>query len=422
MEVSNSSGDQRVAHDTLIVGIDVAKEIHWAVGTLLDPDTAKARSVFSHRVDNTPNAIAELITEVAQLAADEDVDVVVGIDILGGIARLLEVMLLDAGLTVRHVPGLAVKVNRRANRGGEHKSDPRDARVIADLVRSRDDLRNVEPLTDADTALILLTGRHRELVEHQTDRISRLRDLLCSVHPGLERVVAPKTKVSLALLARYVTPDELCRAGKTRILAYLRRTGRHNAAPMERLVDDALRAAHEQRDRGVRVPGEAIAADIIKKLATELLGMRESIAEVDSQIAAELDRHPDAALIQSLPGMGAILTAELIATMGHFDRFPTASHLASAAGVAPALQQSGKVRYLQRATGGDRALKRVFYQSAFCALKRDPASRAYYDRKRAEGKTHHQAVIALARRRVDVIHAMLRNRQPYEMRPARISA
>lgn len=71
-------------------------------------------------------------------------------------------------------------------------------------------------------------------------------------------------------------------------------------------------------------------------------------------------------------------------------------------------KQSGKVNYLQRATGGDRALKRVFYQSAFCALQRDPVSRTYYDRKRSEGKTHHQAVIALSRRRVDVLHAMLK--------------
>jgi hypothetical protein len=60
----------------------------------------------------------------------------------------------------------------------------------------------------------------------------------------------------------------------------------------------------------------------------------------------------------------------------------------------------------------------IFYQSAFCALQRDPASRTYYDRKRHEGKTHHQAVIALARRRINVLHALLRSRQPYQPRPA----
>ena len=57
-------------------------------------------------------------------------------------------------------------------------------------------------------------------------------------------------------------------------------------------------------------------------------------------------------------------------------------------------------------------LKRVFYQSAFCSLQ-SPESKAFYARKRAEGKRHHQALIALARRRIDVLHAILRTREPY---------
>nr|WP_293770136.1 transposase [Sporichthya sp.] len=115
----------------------------------------------------------------------------------------------------------------------------------------------------------------------------------------------------------------------------------------------------------------------------------------------------------TLPGMGAALTAELLAEAGGLDRFPTADRLAAAAGLAPVLRQSGKARSARRAAGGNKALKRVFYQSAFCALNTDPASKAYYARKRAEGKRHRQALICLARRRVDVLHAVLRTRQPY---------
>ena len=119
-------------------GIDVAKEFHWAVATRLDPDTGKAVTVLSRRVDNMPGDIAALAGDLAGLAEPAG-SVQVGIDMVGGIARLLEVMLADAGLDVVHVPGLMVKTARRAGRGGEHKSDPRDARVIADQVRSRDD-------------------------------------------------------------------------------------------------------------------------------------------------------------------------------------------------------------------------------------------------------------------------------------------
>jgi transposase len=95
---------------------------------------------------------------------------------------------------------------------------------------------------------------------------------------------------------------------------------------------------------------------------------------------------------------GATLTAEFLAVTGGIDRFRTGDRLAAAAGLAPILKQSGKVRYLQRATTGDKALKHVFYQSAFIAIACDPASKAYYRRKRSHGRTHHQAVLALARR------------------------
>jgi transposase len=81
--------------------------------------------------------------------------------------------------------------------------------------------------------------------------------------------------------------------------------------------------------------------------------------------------------------------------------------------LAPVLRQSGKVRFQRRPIGGNKALKRVFYQSAFCSLS-SPDSRAFYARKRREGKRHHQALIALARRRIDVLWAMLHTRQPFQ--------
>jgi transposase len=111
--------------------------------------------------------------------------------------------------------------------------------------------------------------------------------------------------------------------------------------------------------------------------------------------------------------MGAALTAELIAQAGDLSRFRSADALASAAGLAPVLRQSGKVRFLRRPIGGNNGLKYVFYQGAFCSLH-SPDSCAFYVRKRREGKRHHQALIALAHRRIDVLWAILRSRQPFE--------
>ncbi len=392
------------------VGIDIAKEFHWVRAI----DTSDSRLLVDRRVDNEPVALHALIDELEALSSEHG-QLRAGIDVIGGIAGLVAAMLLEAGIDVVHVSGLAVNRARQGSVGGEHKSDPKDAGVIADQVRHRRDLRSIDAATEVDAEIRLLVGRRRELVAEQTRRISRLRDLLASIFPGLERVVDPVQKASLRLLGRYVTPAEIRKAGRRRLIEHIARAGRLPRKHVEQLADRALAAAHAQ---DITVPGERVAADLIRELANEIATAKTRLASLDADLEAALERHPDAALIRSLPGMGATLTAEFIAETGGIDRFPGPDQLAAAAGLAPVLKQSGKVRYLQRANTGNKTLKRVFFQSAFCSLQH-PASRAFYARKRAERKTHHQAVIALARRRVDVLHAMLRNRQPYETRPAK---
>ena len=392
------------------VGIDIAKEFHWVRAI----EMSSSAVLLDRRVDNQPAALAALIDELQHLAVEHG-ELTVGIDVVGGIAGLLTAMLNEAPITVVHVSGLAVNRARQGGVGGEHKSDPKDAGVIADQVRHRRDLRAIDPTSEIDAEIRLLVARRRELVGDQTRRISRLRDLLASIFPGLERVIDPTTKASLQLLSRYVTPAEIRRAGRRRLVDHIARAGRLSRTHVNALADAALTAAQAQT---ISVPGEAVAAEIARDLVEELTAGNARLAALDAELQAALDRHPDAALIRSLPGMGATLTAEFIAEAGSIERFATADHLAAAAGLAPVLKQSGKVRYLKRAAGGNKALKRVFFQSAFCSLQHPP-SKAFYARKRAERKTHHQAVIALARRRVDVLHAMLRNRQPYEARQAK---
>lgn len=375
------------------VGIDIAKEVHWI--TAIDEAGAV---LVDHALDNGPAAIAALVDELAAL----DGAVRVGFDVIGGIAGLAEAMLAAAGCTLLHVPGLAVNRARQGTVGGENKSDPRDARTIADQVRTRRDLRVIEPAAEIDIELRLLVSRRRDLVQAQTQRIARMRDLLTGIFPALERTLDLTTKGPLHLLTRYVTPAELRSAGAKRLARHLQ-ANRNSAA----ICDQALACVREQT---IAVPGETMTATLIRELAREALATRMRLGELDRELKERLARHPDAA---SLPGMGAILTAELIAEAGNFSRFRSPDALAAAAGIAPVLRQSGKTHFLRRPTGGNKGLKRVFYQAAFCSLA-SPDSRAFYDRKRREGKRHHQAVIALARRRVNVLWAMLQTHQPFQ--------
>ena len=381
------------------VGIDIAKEIHRV--TAIDADGVVQ---IDRKLLNTPTDIASLAD---QLANPGDT-VRIGIDVIGGIAGLAEAILAEAGFTLVHVPGLAVNRARQGTVGGENKSDPRDARTIAEQVRTRSDLRRIEPATEIDLEIRLLAGRRRDLVGAQTQRLSRMHDLLAGIFPGLEACLDLKTKGPLLLLTRYVTPAELRSAGKKRIVRHLQAAG--GLPNVDALAERVLVAAVEQT---IVVPAERVTARLIRELASEALVSRARIIEIDRELEALLERHPDAALIRSLPGMGVVLTAELIAEAGNLARFRSADALASAAGMAPVLRQSGRMRFLRRPNGGNKGLKRIFYQAAFCSLSHDD-SRTFYDRKRREGKRHHTAVIALARRRVNVLWAVVHSRVPFQ--------
>ena len=280
------------------VGIDVAKDFHWAQAV----DRRDSEVLFSGRVDNTPPALAAFVEHLEALRDRGPLKV--GIDVVGGIAGVLTAMLLDAGIEVVHVPGLAVNRAREGTTGGEHKSDPRDAGVIAEQVRHRRDLRPIEPLGELDAEIRLLVARRRELVGDQTRRINRLRDLLASIHPGLERVVDPTTKAGQQLLSRYVTPTEIRHAGRRRLAEHILRAGRIARRHADDLADKALAAAREQT---ITVPGERVAADLVRELALEAARTRSRLCALDGDLQAALTQHPDAALIQSLPGMGATL-------------------------------------------------------------------------------------------------------------------
>lgn len=122
-----------------------------------------------------------------------------------------------------------------------------------------------------------------------------------------------------------------------------------------------------------------------------------------------------------MPGIGPLLGAEFLAAIGSdLASFASPDRLAAFAGLAPTPHDSGKRKgNLHRPRRHHRGLQRIFYMSALTSVRYDPNSRRFYDRKRAEGRRHNQAVIALDRRRVNVLWAVIRDRHLYEVAPPR---
>ena len=166
------------------------------------------------------------------------------------------------------------------------------------------------------------------------------------------------------------------------------------------------------------VLGQDVAASIVADLAAQLLAIGSRISELDARITSTFRGHPQAEIIESLPGMGPILGAELIAAAGDLAGYANSGRLASAAGLVPVPRDSGRRSgNLHRPMRYSRKLRRVFYLSASAAMMREGPNRDYYLKKRGQGHGHVQALIALARRRVDVLWALLRDNRPFELTP-----
>jgi transposase len=327
-----------------------------------------------------------------------------------GSAALLLALLWERDQRVLYVPGLTVDRARDTYRG-ESKTDARDARVIADQARMRSDLGELRAGEQELSELQLLLARRRDLITDQSRTIARLREALLSSFPALERALDLNSKGPLTLLTHYQTPMQLRRAGHKRIATYLRNRGVKGST---KVANKALDAAKAQ---SVTLPAQEVASRIVAELAGDVLGLKERLESIEEEIGQRFFARPEARVLTSLPGMGPILGAEFLVAVGEISAFESADRLAAYAGLVPAAHDSGKrVGNNKRMRGGNKVLKRVFYQSAFSSLRGCAESRAFYDRKRAEGKRHTQALITLARRRVNVLWAMLRDGTTFESR------
>jgi transposase len=389
--------------DKVWVGVDIGKTHHWVC--VVDGD---GKTLLSTKVGNDEAEILVLVAKVGALAEQ----LVWAIDIIGAPSALLLALLANAGQSVRYASGRVVAAMSAAY-AGEGKTDAKDAYVIAETARLRRDLADIDTATALVRDLAVLTGHRADLIADRVRMINRLRDLMTSVFPSLERAFDYSShKGALVLLTGYASPDRIRRIGQTRLTSWLRNRNVRGSA------DVAARAIEAAKAQSVALPGQELAASIIAELAGNILALAERLKTLDTQIDETFAQHPQAAIIQSMPGFGPFLGASLLVGAGDLRAFPSAGHLAAAAGLVPVPNDSGRrIGNLHRPQRYSRPLRHVFYLSAQTSMMRTGPNRDYYLKKRAHGATHTQAVIALARRRVDVLWALLREHRTWTATP-----
>lgn len=388
-----------VTRSRVWVGIDVGKAHHWAAAV-----DETGCQVWSCKVANDEAEILDAIAEALDLAEE----VLWAVDINGTTAALLLALLAAHRQETVYVPGRTVNAMTGGYRG-EAKTDAKDAYVIAETSRLRRDFTPVQVNAQLVAELALLTGHRSDLVADRVRMINRLRDLLTGVFPALERAFDySHHKGALVLLTGFQAPDAIRRRGQTRLEAWLRKRGVRGAG---QVAQSALAAAAAQH---TVLPGQDVAGEIIADLAVQLLALDDRLGRLEAQVKTSFAAHPQAEIITSVPGIGPILGAEFVVAAGDLATYADAGRLASAAGLVPVPRDSGRrTGNLHRPKRYSRRLRRIFYLSAQTSIIREGPNRDFYLKKRNQGLKHVQALIALARRRVDVLWALLRDNRTW---------
>lgn len=386
-------GDSEIRR--VFLGLDVGKSEHWAcaideIGTVLwnkslPNDQAKLEKVFN--MLSTHGSLLVVVDQPATIGA-----------LAVGLAQ-------EMGIDVAYLPGLTMR--RIADLyPGDAKTDKKDAFIIADAARSLPHtLRTLTSQDADDAALGMLTGFDLDLARQVNQVSNRIRGLYTQIHPALEKSLSTRLDhdAILEVLTSWPTPEQLQRASRARIDAKLKKYGaRRHLAWATELIDALAKQT-------VVVSGTEAAGMVIPHLARQLILLHAQRADVATRVEALVMSNPLHIVLTSMPGVG-IKTASVILAELSGKHFNSSAALASYAGLAPTTRQSGTSIKSERVShSGNKRLKRALFLSAFATIRTDPISRAYYDRKRAQGKRHNQALIALAHRRLIVMFAMLRD-------------
>ena len=396
-------GDSPEPAPEVFVGVDVAKDKHYVCAV-----SAGGDALFSRAVPNDEAAVRELIHDARRHGRPALV-----VDMTSSAAVLVLTVAAEMAVPVAYVTGLAMR--RAADLyAGAAKTDPKDAQVLADFSwRNADRLTWVGVTDELLARLRILNGRDTDLAADATRAANRLRDALLAVSPALERAVGERlmsTPGLRAALVKWPTPTALRTAGKAHVRTLISRRSKRTA---QRLTDQIWAALGAQT---VTVAAEATWGETIGDLTADLdriIAQRERLA---ADIEEAFLEHPLGKVLNTMCGFGPRTGARTLAEIGDPHRFANPARLAAYAGLAPVDRQSGRSHTTRRSLRGNHRLHNAMFIAAFVATQHDPDARAYYLRKLAQGKEHNAAVICVARRRCNIILAMLKTQTPYQPR------
>jgi hypothetical protein len=391
------------------VGVDWA-EAHHDVCVLDEGGGVLARK----KIPDSLAGVNQLHAMIAEhLGGDNKTEeVIVGIETERG---LLVTAFVAAGYQVFAINPLAASRYRERHHVSGAKSDPGDAKVLADLVRTdRHNHRALASDSVLSDAIKLLARNHQNTIWECQRQVNTLRSALKDYYPGA--LEAFGTELSgpdaVAILAIAPTPAKARALSKARIETALRRAGRRRllAERVTRIYEVLQREQLHQPallEDAYGVATEATIANIAQ--------LNAAIAKLEASLSEHFEQHPSAKVILSLPGMGTVLGARVLGEFGDDpNRYADAKSRKNYAGTSPVTRASAKSHVVLARHSRNTRLASALDQWAFSSLLPSPGARAYYDELKARDKHHRKAIRQLANRWVGILHGCLENDTPYD--------
>ena len=390
----------------IFVGVDWAEAHHDAC--VID----EAGEVLGRaRVPDGIDGVARLHALIGE-HAEEAGEVVVGIEIDRG---LLVGALVAAGYQLYAVNPLAVSRYRDRHAVSGAKSDPGDAKVLADLVRTdRHNHRQVAGDSDLAEAIKVMARAHQNAIWSRQRQANALRSALREYYPAaLEAFGTDLAGVdALAVLAVAPTPELGRRLSLSKIAASLRRGGRQRN--IERRAAEIQAALRAEQLQAPPLLSDAYGT-ICRSAVALIVAFNDQINALEKALAEGFEQHPNAEIILSLPGLGMTLGGRVLGEFGDDpNRYADAKSRKNYAGSSPITRASGRSRVVLARYIRNRRLADACGQWAFSSLTRSPGARAYYDELRARDKTHQHALRQLSNRWIGILHGCLRHGTLYD--------
>ena len=382
-------------------GIDWADHHHDVV--VIDETT---HQIGALRVAHTKGGLEELTRFLLGIAHTPDQMAC----ILETNQGLLIAALLEAGFPI--YPVNPKTVDRHRNAAGA-KTDLIDAYLLAKLGRSDlADLRRLQPDSELVQELKTLTRDQDALIESQTRLVNQLTACLKAYYPvALELFAKLHQRSTLRFLQQYPTP-QVAQAASVETLTSVLQQGKH---PQPAKAAHAIWATLHQPHLEADAVTTRTKARLMLVLVRQLLPLVEEVAAYDKEISRLFLTHPDSGLFGGLPGAGKRLAPRLLAEWGDDrGRYSANSSVQALAGTAPVAFASGNYAKAHKRYACVKPLRNALYQFAWHSTLRESWALRYYQRKRAEGKSHSMAVRALANGWVRIIYAVWVRHARYE--------